>query len=535
MKNKRLYYYLPIIFALLLIIGVFIGSKLLPIYTSNRGLFSTNLSKYDKINDIINYIEKDYVDTIVKNQLSENAILGILQNLDPHSAYIPASDLQGINDELSGRFEGIGIQFIIYKDTITVVKPVKGGPSEESGVKAGDRIIEIEGKNVAGTGIKNEDVLQKLKGKQYTKVNIKVFRRKEHKTINFTITRNIIPTFSVDISYMLKKDIAYIKVSRFSATTHTEFVKSLKELKNSGMQKLILDLRGNGGGYLNEAHLMADEFFEKDKLIVYTEGKNRTKEMLFSTSNGNFKTKPLVILIDDMSASASEIVAGAIQDNDRGIIIGRRSFGKGLVQEQLTLLDSSAIRLTVARYYTPSGRCIQKTYNNGNEEYYNDIYDRFLNGEMDNKDSIVFQDSLQYKTTKGRIVYGGGGIMPDIFVPLGFNNNSEYFKQLINKNLIYEFAFNYTDSHRSKLEKYSNFDNFNEKFIISSKTLNEFIRFAEKNDVSPNNSELIKSKQIIKTRLKAFIGRNVYGDEGFYPIIHKTDKTVIQAIKHLEN
>lgn len=535
MKNTKLYYYLPIIFALLLILGIYVGSKLSPIYTSDRGLFSVNLSKYDKINDIINYIEKDYVDTINKDKLSENAILGILQNLDPHSVYIPATDLQTVHDELSGGFEGIGVQFIIYNDTIAVMLPVIGGPSEKAGIKAGDRIVEIEEENVAGTGITNDDVFKKLKGKRHSKVNIKVYRRQVPDLIDFKITRDVIPTFSVDVSYMLDKTIGYIKVSRFSATTHTEFVKALKELINNGMEKLVLDLRGNGGGYLNEANMMADEFLEKEKLIVYTEGKNRPKDMLFSTSHGNFKNQPLVILIDDMSASASEIVAGAIQDNDRGTIIGRRSFGKGLVQEQVTLLDGSAIRLTVARYYTPSGRCIQKTYKNGNEEYFKDIYDRFHSGEMDNKDSIDFPDSLQYKTVNGRIVYGGGGIMPDVFVPLNLEDNSEYFNQIVNKNLIYQFAFNYTDANRNELQKFRTYNDFNRKFIITSEILNNMISYAEENGVIRNNQDLAKSKFIIETWLKAYIGRNLFGDLCFYPIIHNIDNTLIQAKKHLEN
>lgn len=535
MKNTRLYYYLPIIFALLLVLGIFIGSRLSPIYTSDRGLFSIDLSKYDKINDLINYIEKDYVDTISKNKLTENAILGIIQNLDPHSVYIPASDLMSVNDELSGQFEGIGVQFIIYKDTIAVMMPVIGGPSEKAGIKAGDRIVEIDGENVAGKGITNDDVFKKLKGKRHSKVDIKVFRRDESELIDFTITRDIIPTFSVDVSYMLDKTIGYIKVSRFSATTHTEFVKALKDLIKKGMDKLVLDLRGNGGGYLNEASLMADEFLDKDKLIVYTEGKNRPKDMLLSTSNGNFKKQALVILIDDMSASASEIVAGAIQDNDRGTIIGRRSFGKGLVQEQVTLLDGSAIRLTVARYYTPSGRCIQKTYENGNDEYFNDIYERFHNGEMENKDSIAFSDSLQYKTVNGRTVYGGGGIMPDIFVPLDMNDNSDYFNQLVSKNLIYQFAFNYTDAHRSELLKFQTYKYFNSNFSITPLILNNLLRYAEENGIANNNTEFAKSKLIIETRLKAYIGRNIFGDDSFYPIIHNIDNTLIEAVKYLRS
>ena len=364
MKENKWNYkiYLPVFFALVFVAGVFLGIKFIPIISGNSSnkTFPLGFGKYDKLNDVLNYIQDSYVDTMSRKKLTEEAISSLLDKLDPHSVYISAEEFNDANDPLLGSFDGIGVEFRIQRDSITVMNVVPGGPSEGIGVLAGDRIVKVDGKNVAGIKISNTEVMKKLKGKHGTRVKITVFRRGLRKLIEFNITRGVIPTYSLDIAYMLTKNIGYIKLSKFSATTHEEFVNALQKLKNKGMTKLVLDLRDNGGGYLQAAIDVADEFLEENKLIVYTKGAHRPKTTVNATSEGNFEKGQLVILINEFTASASEIVSGAIQDNDRGVIIGRRSFGKGLVQEQLKLYDGSAVRLTVARYYTPTGRCIQR-------------------------------------------------------------------------------------------------------------------------------------------------------------------------------
>ena len=445
--------YLPILLALVLIAGILIGNRLTPVSTINSGGF--HLNKYDKLSDVVNYIMKEYVDTLDKNKLTEEGINGILENLDPHSQYITAEQFHDVNDPLLGNFEGIGIQFRIEKDTIIVIQPIAGGPSEKAGLIAGDRIVRIDDTLVAGVKFSDTDAMKKLKGKKGTKVKVGIYRRGLSNLLDFMITRDVIPTYSIDISFMPETSIGYIKLSKFSATTYNEFKAAVTELKGKGMNKLILDLRDNAGGYLQAAIDISDEFLHKDKLIVYTIGKNQPKESFFASAKGNLEDNPVVILIDEGSASASEIVAGAIQDNDRGEIIGRRSFGKGLVQRQLDFPDGSALRLTVARYYTPTGRCIQKPYIKGNgfEEYYSESYHRFTNGELEEKDSIHFNDSLKYTTPGGKVLYGGGGIMPDVFIPVDKDPQLKYYNQLLQTGLIFRFAFDYTDSSQARTSK----------------------------------------------------------------------------------
>ncbi len=525
--------YLPIIFSFVLIIGIILGIFLSGTL-QKKNLFSVKNQRYDKINDVINFALQDYVDTVSKDKLEEKAINGMLQGLDPHSAYIPLEEFNEVNDPLMGNFEGIGVQFRIQNDTIMVVNTVSGGPSEKIGVKAGDRIVKVDGKNVAGIGIKDTDVLKNLKGKKGSTVKISVFRREVKHLIDFSIVRDVIPTYSIDISYMVDKQTGYIKLSKFSATTTREFSNALKQLNQQGMQKLILDLRGNGGGFLQSAIDVADQFLTDGKLIVYTEGKNRPKQYAYATNKGIAEKEALVVLIDEWSASASEIIAGAIQDNDRGLIIGRRSFGKGLVQEQFNLSDGSAVRLTVARYHTPTGRCIQKSYNNGTEEYMKDLNQRYLNGEFENADSTKFADSLKYTTPKGKIVYGGGGIMPDIYIPLHMDKNIEYYNQLINKGLIYQFAFDYTDKYRNSFVQYKTTDDYINRFTVSNLMLNDFIEYANKKGVSKNMKGFDASVVKIKILLKAFIGRNIFDDKGFYPIYLQTDNAFIKAVGQLK-
>lgn len=525
--------FLPVLFVLILLTGILLGIRLAPRFSADSRIFSVKLSGYNKISDILAFIERDYVDTVNIENVKEDAIVNILQNLDPHSQYIADNKLDEVNEHLEGNFEGIGVQFRIEKDTIMIIHPISGGPSEKVGIKAGDRIVKVNGENTAGINITNKEVIRKLKGPRGTKVDVGIFRRGNPELLDFTITRDLIPTYSVDIAYMVTDSIGYIKLSKFSATTYEELVEALKTLRSKGMEKLILDLRNNAGGYLQAAIKVADEFLKEDKLIVYTEGKNRPRNYAYATNKGIFEDNELIVLIDEGSASASEILSGAIQDNDRGIIIGRRSFGKGLVQEQLNLNDGSAIRLTVARYYTPTGRSIQKPYENGLEDYFSEYYDRFINGEVFYADSIHFADSLKYTTPGGNIVYGGGGIMPDIFVPMESNENLKYYNRLINKGIIYDFAFEYCDTHRDELSRFMDWKEFDRNFRITNKTFNNLITFAEEQGIEKDQEGINEREKEIRILLKSLIGRNILDDEGFYPIYHRIDNTFQRAAEVL--
>jgi len=530
MNKNRLKLYLPLIFSGILIFGILAGLELSRI---GNGGSLLGPRRENKINEVINYVKRNYVDTVNKGQLEEKAITGLLQSLDPHSLYISASEFHDATDPLLGSFEGIGVQFRIERDSITVINCVSGGPAEKLGIKAGDRIVKIDGKKGAGIKITNNDVLRKLKGKKGTRVKVSVYRWGMKELLEFTITRDVIPTYSLDISYMVDPGIGYIRLNNFSATTNDEITKALKDLNSRGMNKLILDLRGNGGGFLQAAIDVADQFLPDGKLIVYTQGVHHPKEVAYSTSGGLYETGELIVLIDEWSASASEILAGAIQDNDRGTIIGRRSFGKGLVQEQLNFSDGSAARVTVARYYTPTGRCIQKPYKNGSEDYYNDYYHRFISGEMENPDSIHFPDSLKFKTPKGKIVYGGGGIMPDIYVPVEKDTLSKYFNLLVNKGLIYQYAFDYTDKNR-KILHYKSFDDFNRNFTITDEIYADFISYSAKSGIRHEGKNLPVSDQKVKVYLKAYIGRNILDNPGFYPVLNTIDDTFLKAVSTLK-
>lgn len=519
---------MPIVFALVLIGGIFIGTRLNFMQGGRSAV--TDMPASGKVNQLLDYIEEQYVDTVNRAQLMDKVLSEMLQNLDPHSAYIPASDLKEMNESLQGNFDGIGIEFNIIKDTIRVITALSGGPSEALGIQAGDKIVKIEGKNVAGVNISNNDVVGKLRGPGGTKVNISIMRKGSPKPIDFTITRGKIPLYSVDVAYMVTPEIGYIKISRFAATTYDEYMDAFEKLQKQGMKKMILDLRGNPGGYLEAAVNLADEFLPIDKLIVYTEGKANPKREFHSSSRGGFEKNELVVLIDEGSASASEIVAGAVQDNDRATVIGRRSFGKGLVQEQSEFPDGSAVRLTIARYYTPTGRSIQKPYKDGIEAYYNEEIERMNHGELQSVDSIRFADSLKYITPAGKIVYGGGGIMPDIFVPLDTASRSFYLGEVNYNGLINQFAFDYADRERDKLRAYKNFSNYNKSFAVSNALLEEFVVFAAKNGVARNDADIKRSDKLLRAQLKALIGRNIWGNEGFYPVINGVDNTFLKAI-----
>ena len=505
-------------------------------YSSLFGQYSQRNPEARKFESMLRIIDRSYVDTVDSHKLVEDAIIAVLKDLDPHSVYISKEDVKRMNEPLVGNFDGIGIQFNILHDTITVVSPIAGGPSEKLGIKSGDRFITIEGNVVAGVGIKNKDVMSKLRGKKGTKVTVGILRRGVEEILEFTITRDKIPIFSVDAVYMARPGIGYIKVNRFARKTMNELVEGIEKLKKDGMKSLILDLRGNSGGYLNTAIHMADEFLPSRKLIVYTEGRSFAKDEKLATVNGNFEKGKLVVLIDEGSASASEIVSGAIQDWDRGIIIGRRSFGKGLVQKPYTLPDQSMVRLTISRYYTPSGRSIQKPYDKGIEEYHKDILNRFRHGEFTNPDSINLPDSLKFKTANNRTVYGGGGIMPDIFIPMDTTFNSKFYTDLRRKGALREFTLDYVDENRnSLLKKYKKTSKFIEGFVIDEKLLGTFFAFAREKGVKDNEEQKMKSMHLIKTTLKGLIGLGLWNSDALHQIVNELNPAYQKAIEVINN
>lgn len=532
--DKKRTIYLPVIFALILVAGMILGYKLIPVSTTTQ-IFQMPRHSYSKVADIMSFITEEYVDTINPELLTEEGIKGMLDNLDPHSQYITAEEFNAVTDPLLGNFEGIGIQFRIENDSIVVISTIPGGPSEEVGLMAGDRIVTVDDSLIAGVDVTNRMAMKMLKGPRGTDVEVEIFRRGLPGLLNFTITRDVIPTYSVDFSFMVNDSIGYINVSKFSATTVEEFKEHTANLLNKGMKELILDLRGNTGGYLKEAIDMSDEFLVKDKLIVFTEGAHQPRESYYATDKGALEDVKLVVLIDENSASASEIVAGAIQDNDRGLIVGRRSFGKGLVQRQLDLPDGSALRLTIARYHTPTGRCIQKPYDkeDGFEEYYAEAYHRYENGEMFSADSAHLNDSLKYITAGGNIVYGGGGIMPDAFIPIDTSETLKYYNRLLNKGLIFRFAFEYTDKNRAELNNYESFDDFDENFEITDILLDELLNFAQKNGLKADPEGLARASNKTGTLLKAYIARNLFDNEGFYPMFLRIDDAFNYALNQL--
>jgi len=529
-KNSKLAIYAPILLAIIFAAGIFIGNKL-NFQNNNSISFKSEPNKLDLI---LNLIKSDYVDDVSITNIVENAVPQILKNLDPHSIYIPAKDFKRMNEPLEGNFDGIGVQFNILKDTILVINTISGGPSEKVGILAGDKIITINDSVFAGKGISNNDVINNLKGERGTKVKVGIKRIGYKKLLSFEIIRNVIPLYSVDVAYMVTDKIGYIKISQFARTTYDEFLQAVNELHKQGMSKIILDLRSNTGGYLDAAVNIIDEFLEKDKLIVYTEGKARPRYEYKSTEKGICKNDELVVLIDSWSASASEIVSGAIQDNDRGIIVGRRSFGKGLVQESSYFRDGSAIRLTIARYYTPTGRSIQKPYTKGKEDYQLDLVHRFEHGEFQSADSTEFADSLKFITKGGKVVYGGGGIMPDIFVAIDTVGITHYFQQISNRALIYTYALEYTNNHRKKLTEFTDYKQI-VKFLDSKNVFKIFIAYASKKGIKPIQKDIRISKELIKTRLYAYIARNVIDNKGYYPIIRNLDATLKRAEKVFEN
>src|SRR5258706_1491274 len=532
--NNRIRIFLPLIIAVAIVAGILIGRQMKQLPAGNKFLFSFKQNQFSKINDIINYINDDYVDTVNDKELVESANRSMLENLDPHSTYIPAEDLKAYTEPLEGNFDGIGIAFHVQDDTIMVVAAVSGGPSEQLGIQSGDRIVRVEGKNVSGIGVRNEDVLRMLRGKRGTKVNISILRHGVNKLIDYEITRDKIPITSVDARYMISKDIGYIRIGQFGAYTYEEYRDAFMSLSEKGMTKLILDLRDNPGGYLQTAIKIADEFLPANKLIVYTKGKSRPHENYLATSRGFFEEGDMVVLIDEGSASASEIVAGALQDWDRATIIGRRSFGKGLVQEQSSLPDGSAVRLTIARYYTPTGRSIQKPYTGGYSEYVRELLGRQAHGELEYSDSIHFADSLKFTTPGGKTVYGGGGIMPEVFVPLDTSFFSVFYSDAFSKGILGQFAYDYVDQNRSVLTGYKDFEKFNQSFSIPDDVYKRFVTYAYSKGVALDDKGVKRSAEKIKLTIKALIARQFWKADGYYHVINSEDHTVVKAVEVLD-
>jgi carboxyl-terminal processing protease len=532
-SRKKINPFMPLFFALVLAAGVAIGYFLTFGSALGNGTATYHsTSKPNKINNLLDYIVMQYVDTVNRDQLENKTIVSMLRSLDPHSDFIPAEDFSAVNEPLEGNFDGIGIEFNIISDTIRVVSPIIGGPSEKIGLKAGDRIVKVNGKSVAGVNVTNKQVFEKLRGKSGTTVTVSIVREGVPKPLDFEITRGKIPIHSIDVAYMVEPGIGFIKISRFASTTYDEYLDAFNALSQKGMKKLILDLRGNGGGFLRTAVELADEFLADGLQIVYTEGKAHPKKVYKASSKGGFENNELVVLIDEGSASASEIVAGALQDNDRATIIGRRSFGKGLVQDQVDLPDGSAIRLTIARYYTPTGRSIQKPYDKSLDAYFNEEYERYEHGELYNADSMRLDKSKQYHTPGGKTVYGGGGIVPDVFVSLDTMKYNASVNRLYYSGILNTFAFEYTDRHRSQLKsQYKSANDFITKFSITEKeirSLKDYMAAKKTNGVHFNGKE-----QGFSQVLKALIGRNLYDKDAYYPIINENDSAIIKAVEVL--
>jgi carboxyl-terminal processing protease len=524
---KKTSIWVPIVVALTFVLG-FLGGDLL-----HHQSGPTAAQK--KFQTILNLIKNDYVDEVDLDSLLEKTLPSLLASLDPHSVYIPAEDLQSVNEELDGSFYGIGVQFILNNDTITVVEVVPGGPSEKVGLKAGDRIVKVDGENVAGVGITTERVMQLLRGDLDSHVKLGIRRHTAKKLLTFDITRGSIPQNSINAYYVVSPGIGYVKVDKFGRTTYDEFWQALNELKRKGAQDFIIDLRGNQGGFMEIAFLMANEFLEKGDIIVTTKERDYyARNGVQADGNGSFKESQVVVLLDEFSASSSEIFAGALQDNDRALIVGRRSFGKGLIQRQSVLPDSSAIRLTIGRYYTPSGRCIQKDYSNS-ALYGHDILDRYNRGEMFSQDSIKFDKSLEFKTIHGRTVYGGGGIMPDIFVPNDTSGITSYYVNVANAGFLQKFAFDYVDYNRDSFEHVTTLTELEKKLPADDVLLRQFVNYAGRNGVAARWYYINISHDLLVTQLKGLIARDVLDYTAYYTIINRIDSNVSRAVDELLN
>ena len=531
-------YILPGISVLCIVVGFIIGNAVSNkvnaqhFYIRNGQLMMSPSSKADYL---LQLMQQSYVDSLDIDSITDIVLDDIVKQLDPHSSYIPKKDIDLVNSELSGSFSGIGVQFTIQSDTVNIVAVISGGPSEHVGVLAGDKIVLVNDSTFCGKGTTNERVMHTLRGPKGTEVKLGILRTGTPEILNFTIVRGDIPVHSVDAQFIIepagaKAKIGFIRVNKFGETTYREFITALAELRSQGATQYIVDLRENSGGYMDQAIKMANEFLQTGDLIVYSEGRAYPRYEARANGGGRFKDVPLIVLIDNFSASASEIFAGAMQDNDRAKIIGRRSFGKGLVQQQFPFEDGSAVRLTVARYYTPSGRCIQKPYTLGDKDaYQQDLEERFEHGEFYSADSIHFTDTTTYRTKNGRIVYGGGGIMPDIFVGRDTSQNSPYFNIVSNRAYTYQFAYRYADTHRKQLTKFTRWQDL-EKHLIAANWVPEFVKFCQEKGVEPNEQQLAKSRTLLVRIVNAYIVRDIMGDAGFFPLYERDDDITKRAI-----
>ena len=519
-----------ILFIVLSFIGIRGGLAQVNVKEMNQ---AETTQKYATLLYLINSF---YVDTLDMPEVTEKAVIYTLKELDPHSAYIAKKDVEKANEPLEGSFEGIGITFQLFKDTILVISPIPGGPSDKVGIMAGDKIITVNGEDAYGEKINNQWVFDHLRGKKGTEVEVGIYRKNVDGLLDFTIVRDKIPINSLDAAFMLDDETGYIKLNRFAKQSMEEFKTEVDKLKQQGMKNLVFDLRGNSGGYLNTAMQISDEFLKQDELIVYTEGIHSPRQDLKSTGGGSFEKGKLVVLINEGSASASEIVSGAVQDWDRGLIVGRRSFGKGLVQRPFKLPDGSVVRLTIARYHTPSGRCIQKPYDKGTEEYYKDFYHRLESGELMHPDSIHFPDSLRYKTANGRTVYGGGGIMPDIFVPFDSTRYNQLFSSLIRKGVFNAFVNEYLDKNRKKLlKKYPDISSFKSSFELNEDDFSGFIAKAEKEEVLTEENKLEMDESFIRLQIKALLARNLYDTGAYFEVLAPYDHEINKALEAIND
>lgn len=536
-KNSRKNILFPIFIAAAVVAGIFIGMVTAQKTPKSSGP-ATNLSSRaygeNKLMYALSLIDKMYVDTVGIDSISEHALERLIEGLDPHSNYIPADYFAGANEALEGEFDGIGVVFNMATDTIIVINVVPSGPSDMAGVRNGDRIIKIGDSLVAGQNINQNDVVKMLRGKRDTKVDLSLQRYGIDELVPVTVIRGAIPLKSLDAAFIIRPGIGYVKLSAFSRNSIYELNAALAELRDEGMEKLIFDLRGNTGGFLDQAISIANEFLPAKNMIVYTEDRNKNRNEEYSNGKGKYADVPLVVLVDEGSASSSEILAGAIQDNDRGLIIGRRTFGKGLVQQQFPFSDGSALRLTIARYYTPTGRSIQKPYSYADDEYNNDLNYRIMHNELFSADSIKFDDNLKYTTPGGRVVYGGGGIMPDVFVPFDTTAYSKYYFEVTGRNILYKYTIEYADKHREKLNEVKTVAEL-EAFLDSDKNLlNDFIQYAARAGVQPDYAGIKHSRDVLTAQLRAYIGRNTSLDDiGFYSNIYVIDKAVMKAIEEL--
>ena len=522
----------PLVIAVSVVVGILIGTFYAKHYGGNRlGIIN---GSSNKLNALLRVIDDQYVDTVNMTDLVEKAMPQILAELDPHSVYIPAQNLEEVNSELEGSFSGIGVQFTIQEDTIHVNSVIKGGPSEKVGMMAGDRIVMVNDSLFVGKGLTNEKAMRNLKGPKGSQVKLGVKRNGEKDLLDFTITRGDIPQNTVDAAYMLNEKFGYVQVSKFGRTTHVELLNALAMLNHQGCEGLIIDLRENTGGYMEAATRMVNEFLPEGKLIVYTEGRKYPRMEEYANGTGSCQNMPLIVLVDEGSASASEIFAGAIQDNDRGTIVGRRSFGKGLVQQPIDFSDGSAIRLTIARYYTPSGRCIQRPYENGKDSKYEmDWINRYEHGEFFSKDSIKMNEDLRYSTNLGRPVYGGGGIMPDVFVPQDTTGVTSYLIDVSNRGLLIQFSFRYTDQNRQKMLKYEDEESLN-KYLLRQGIVDQFIRFADSKGIKRRNLLIQKSHKLLEKYLCGNIIYNMLGREQYIRYLNHDDEAVKKALDILE-